>query len=86
MGRKRKHNTDLPKHRTFSHGTIYYIVPAKFQHLFSKKWEPLGKTRIDAHRKFASLPIHEEVNIRNFRTIKISRICTSKRSIRSTLQ
>jgi len=69
MGRKRKTNKDLPNRWTRKHGRYYYIVPPRFAHLFTKTWLPLGRTLPDAYREFSMLPIHEEVNVNEIRTI-----------------
>ena len=69
MGRTRTKNKALPKHCVLQHGTYYYRVEPRFQHLFEKKWVRLGKNLPDSHRVYAELPIHEEIDFRKIRTI-----------------
>lgn len=54
MGRKRRHDRDLPERWKRSNGAIYYIVPKGQGHLWdNKSWFPLGRNESEAYKTWA---------------------------------
>ncbi|MBO6701101.1 MAG: tyrosine-type recombinase/integrase [Pseudomonadales bacterium] len=70
MGRKRLHNKDLPRHVHLKHGQYYFVVPNRYQSLFEKRWVPLGKTLREAYATLAELPIHDEPQVGDVKSVE----------------
>lgn len=50
----------LPRYWIHRHGAYYYRPPSRYRQLFDKSWVRLGSSLAEAHRKFATLPVHED--------------------------
>lgn len=62
--RTNKKNKQLPKHWTWHHGSIYYVVPVSKRDRFDNSKIRLGKTLQEAHRSFSEmLDAHEDHDI-----------------------